>query len=239
MFDAPFDALGGPALPDDDPNGARVAIRSDQEAGMKFTATILILAATACATNPRAPGASDANGSGLGSVDGSGSGSGSGSNPPAVTDGTRIKARTSTTTTTSSDGASYSLSGFSGWYDSMRGEPCSPSIAADGVERCLPSMAGVYGSYFADSNCTIAGALVAASSCTPAPKYVAIPQPTGTCGSAPLGPHVFLSGAAVQAWSKSGTSCTMVTNYNVFPVNGAEISASSFAPMTTTTTTTP
>ncbi len=40
-------------------------------------------------------------------------------------------------------------------HDTVRDAYCTPAIAADGRYRCLPSVAGTIGSYFADAACTV------------------------------------------------------------------------------------
>jgi len=173
--------------------------------------------------------------------------------PPPAKQGTRLKTRTATvtTTTTTSDGAetvtSYPLSE---WFDTVRNEPCTFTIAADDKTRCLPTSLAIRdyssGSYFNDASCTqpIAFTLRPAStSCgattlppSPPPKYMIFSKSDSSCGGtgirplgAPLvpGPTIYL---------KTSSTCfatTPLSSYDYYTMT-TEIPPAEFVESSTT-----
>lgn len=146
----------------------------------------------------------------------------------------------------SQDGASYVSSGFGGWYDSQRREPCTPGLAADGMYRCLPAVGGYASTSFADSGCTTPVVAVFVSpGCTPyPPKYIGLYSAAAACTAATVGPKIYATGSETTTFYVLGSTCTGPnTNTNMslsyFSATGGEIPPSDFEPMTSTTTTTP
>lgn len=167
-----------------------------------------------------------------------GNGNGNGSIAPITfSSGTRIKARTTTITMATTDGAQYSFAYFAGWLDSQRNEACTPSLASDGVTRCLPS-AGAMGA-FADAACSIPAAYYIESCGSAPPAYVSVP-PIATCPPA-AGPKLFASGPpTTNYYSKSGTTCSgpnTIAGWTWYPTSGPEIDPKLFVAITTTTVT--
>jgi hypothetical protein len=161
--------------------------------------------------------------------------------PQTWTSGTRIKARTTTTTMSSADGFQLSVTTFGGYFDSTRNEPCAPTPASDGITRCLPAAtyAAASGPFYADAACTIVVAPVTGCN-PPAPKYIAI-SPAATCPASTMGTQIFAAGTGQSSYYyKPAATCTGPTTlagYTFYPISGSEISPSSFAAMTVTTTT--
>lgn len=160
--------------------------------------------------------------------------------PSEWTSGSRIKARVTVTSTKTADGAMRSEKYFGGWYDAMRDEVCSPSIAADGKTRCLPQASRTSTNYFADAACTVPAVMVYDCSAA-APKYLAVYAEAGaTCTTNTAGPQLFTVGAKQSIYYSKGTACNGPTNAGatiaIYPV-ATPVPASSFAEMTVTTTT--
>lgn len=162
--------------------------------------------------------------------------------PDLFESGTRIKARTTVTEYSTVDGATRTQTSFVGWFDSMRNEPCSPTLASDGKTRCLPAAAAPLTGYFVDAACTVPGAPLSTCLGADAPKYIAIPQPT-TCPPSSLGAKVIPVGTPTTTYYfKSGANCTGPTttaDLAWYPPAGAEIPPTEFVEMTVTTTTMP
>lgn len=174
--------------------------------------------------------------------------------PPGPTSGTRIKASkaTVTTTTTTSDGAkSVTSYEISGWFDTLRNEPCSFQPAGDGKTRCLPSTLARTdysgGSYYQDAACTQKLAFTlkqAASVCgpttTPAPPNALYLLFSTTGANGCSGAGIRAIGTVIvpaTVYLKSGASCIGIastpTAYDYF-APGAEIAPTEFVESTTT-----
>ena len=163
--------------------------------------------------------------------------------PGTFSSGTRINARVVSTTTTTADGARYTSTWFSGWFDSQRNEVCAPALASDGVTRCLPAASAISTNVYGDSSCTILVAL--AATCGDAPAYVSVlppAPPAGTCPGTSAGPKLFAAGTAYTSYyAKSGATCSgpsILATYTWYAAAGPEIDPTLFAVMTTNTTTT-
>lgn len=145
--------------------------------------------------------------------------------PCTSADGARIVHQRMATTTL--DG--YKQIDNSGMFDTLRGETCSPLVAADGQRRCLPvGPSGVI--YYADAMCTTSLFIVPVGGCLKSPVYVGEIVPiVGQCGS---GIRILkLAGQHVgDAFVKSGATCSKVA---MPPPNlyygGAEIDPGAFA----------
>lgn len=118
---------------------------------------------------------------------------------------------------------------FQGNYDSQRGEDCSFTYpTADGVMRCLPSIATL--SYFSDAACTVPIALTFA--CSQPPPYVA--TLTQSCTNLFVyGPiHAAVPVSPTTYYGKSGTACvslgTPSAQFAFFGISGPEIPPTSF-----------
>src|SRR5947208_1305955 len=72
---------------------------------------------------------------------------------PSFTNGTRLHAQIF------SGPESASAAQQIGWHDTTLGTDCQPAVAADGVQRCLPTGATV-GDVFGDAACSVALGLV-------------------------------------------------------------------------------
>jgi hypothetical protein len=202
---------------------------------MRTLIALLVVGACTGPVGPEGPPGEDGNAGSAGSAGTPGA--------PAetFTSGQRIKARTITTVTTTDDGAKLTMKSFGGWFDSMRNEPCSPTLAADGKTRCMPATLSLTGGYYTDAACTIPAVLTFTSdpACSTIPGYVAVPATT-TCPQT-VGAKIYARGAGVtNYYSKSGTTCIGPSSnpiFTVYPTAGAEISAASFAEMNVVTTT--
>lgn len=178
----------------------------------------------------------------------SGSTSSSGGTGSGPTSGTRIKART-TTTLLGADGTKQESTGFGGWFDAQRNEPCTVSLAADGKMRCLPAAAARYvDNYFADAACTQSIVLVTPVTCAAygaplgVPKYLSEPgAPVNGCTGMryrPMGAKI----AGASYYLKSGANCFgpyPLTNQDAYDASGAEIPPTEFVAFTSTSVTTP
>jgi hypothetical protein len=103
---------------------------------------------------------------GAGTGGAGGSAGGLSCDPCQDADGSRIVHRRQVTTTL--DG--YKRVVEAGMFDVLRNEACAPTIAADGVLRCLP--AGLaYPSYYADAACTLSLFSVVVGPCVKPPMY--------------------------------------------------------------------
>ncbi|MFT3776543.1 MAG: hypothetical protein QM820_65210 [Minicystis sp.] len=129
------------------------------------------------------------------------------------------------------DGAKEYLAGL--WFDSMRNEDCSFTLAADGKTRCLPQ--GSEFRYYADASCATPMVLLQ-NACT-APKY-ATSNTDAACGLDPSAIHIYAIDQPTtpqMIYGKSGGSCFAIgpaaADYAYFTV-GAEVPASSFVAAT-------
>ena len=179
--------------------------------------TKLLLVLAACGSSAMNQPASDATHS-----DGSSSGSGGGDGGMDINQsGSRIKQKVLMTP----DGAKV----FQNSYDTQLNIDCTFRLAADGQLRCLPylNVAYDFGSYFADSNCTVPVALYYAS--CGAPSYI-IAQLSSTCPTNPSS-RVFSTGSLVTSfYTKGGTTCSGPSTSPAyqFYTEGAEQPATSF-----------
>jgi hypothetical protein len=154
-----------------------------------------------------------------------------------------------TTVTTTSDGAQSTSSGFGGWFDMLRNEPCSFTAAADGTTRCMPVATADYsgGSYFQDAACTQQLAMTykgtpacSPSTTPPAPKYITVSATVGGCSTTTLHPiGAKISPPPVTVYVKSTTCVGTPANavYEFYTTPGPELLPSAFVQTTTTTTT--
>lgn len=89
-------------------------------------------------------------------------------NPCTSADGTRIVRKWEKVST--KDGLLHVQ--FAGYYDELRNEDCTPTVAEDTRRRCLPSGHAIEQSYFGDANCTIEVVPIFGTECiVPVPKY--------------------------------------------------------------------
>jgi hypothetical protein len=202
--------------------------------GCLLGSAVIYVAMAACSGNDSPPpGAVNGQGGGSGSSGISqGGGSPSGGMWDAMTDpvpnasadpvsGSRLKAQYRM----GSDGSKGYIMGL--WHDSQRHEDCTFAMAADGVERCLPSGLGIVA--FSDAACTQPLAMDN-SGCTS--KYAIKRDPPTGCNT--VGPaHIYELAAAstvTNIYFQAGTQCISTpapmggTLYSV----GAEVPATAF-----------
>jgi len=114
------------------------------------------------------------------------------------------------------------------WYDSQRQEDCQFTAAADGKERCLPTLGAASAYFFSDAACT---QLLASDSTGCTPKYALSYE--SSCPSVYLA-HLYPVGAMVNPptlYIMSGGSCVSAGSplfgYTYFKL-GAELPPASF-----------
>lgn len=153
-----------------------------------------------------------------------GGGTGGGGGGGINRSGTRIKMKV----LNAGDGAKV----FQNPYDTQRGEDCLFGLASDGQMRCIPAfnhqIAGVSGSHYADSACTVPVGIADASSAEcAAPKYLA--SVVVVCSSTVRYTLYQRGGEVSPVYSKSGASCTASAPVGFrFYLVGPEIPPSSF-----------
>jgi hypothetical protein len=112
-----------------------------------------------------------------------------GSNNPAPApcalpkDGTRLKA----IRLQADDGSWENRSRHGEWYDAGLGTYCSLYVAADGVPRCLPSVAIPASDSYADAACT--QRVTTARRCLGTPQHAIVPLAAGCAGKDPIHPY--------------------------------------------------
>jgi hypothetical protein len=169
---------------------------------------------------------------------------------PSTVDGSRLKARYTTTVTQGSDGAKHVVANtFVGWFDTARNEACAPAVASDGKTRCLPIDRGrISAPMFVDDACAqevFSVPNASSNTCgtppSPLPKYAYSVDACGLSHLHPLGAKI----AATSSYYSFGPgNCVLQPNVSVagndyYDASGAEIAATEFVEITTTTTTAP
>lgn len=159
------------------------------------------------------------------------------------TNGTRIRARQTTYTVVGADGTKQSSTGWGGWFDTQRNEPCAVTRASDGKQRCLPATGGsVTASYFSDATCTKPVVLVYAAEVTACSAPYAVPAYANSSSTVAgcIENSIHSVGVNVSVMYVKSTTCiptTIPTYYKVYEL-GPEVPASSFVEFTVTTQTT-
>jgi hypothetical protein len=178
--------------------------------------------------------------------------------PPSPKDGTRLETRkgTTTVTTTTSDGAETVVSyPVSGWFDTLRNEPCTFIAAADDKPRCLPTTLAVRdyagGSYFSDAACsqllfftTKPSTASCGASSLPAPppaRYMLSSKTGSACGGSSIRPLGAPVTPGPNVYLKSGASCFAVAAPSIaaydYYAATPEISPTEFVSSSTTAVT--
>jgi hypothetical protein len=144
---------------------------------------------------------------------------------PAAASGSRLKILQYS----GDDGSSFTQVGQ--FHDSMLNVDCSSQIAADGVQRCLPSSIAQAGSYFSDSGCSQPVAFSTPAGCS-APAYAVnyLVQCSGVAF------HVFpvtgvYGGSLYEGSPTSCSSTTKVSGWTYYDL-GAEVPAANFVKFT-------
>jgi hypothetical protein len=119
-----------------------------------------------------------------------GAGTDAGSSPPPA--GEKSGSRVTVRVWSGDDGATETRYA----WDESRGVECSPQLAADGTERCLPVSSPGLDLLFSDASCTHALIPSSDASCTPPPRFV-VDTPAASCPPAAV--HVYEPGAKADA----------------------------------------
>lgn len=149
-----------------------------------------------------------------------------GSDTPAVTSGSRIKAKT----LVADDGTKTNW----GWHDTERDEDCSWALY-DGRTRCLPTKTATLGTFFSDASCKKPIA-TATKGCVP-PSVAIAPSgawcaDTGYAATKVYGVGAQFKGATMYSKSADGTCSSLQTtsytaSYDLYSI-GDEISLDDF-----------
>jgi hypothetical protein len=126
-----------------------------------------------------------------------------------------------------------------GFHDMQRNEDCFFGLAADGVQRCLPSPVASGSGFFSDVGCSVPLAAVAKNACSSiVPKYALLLVPPCTALEIHLMGVAIPSGTIYQGTPAKCTPWDIATNAATYPYDiysmGTEVSPSEFVKATET-----